>query len=183
MSTSSVAVGKIEIQMRKGQNLPSKGWALGKDGKPTTDAKEAFYDGKGLMPLGGEEINSGYKGYGLGMLVDILCGVMTGSKFGPHIRHWHHPTGVEANLGQFFIALDPQCFDPGFRDNLQGLMNYLRNLDPIEVDKPVLVPGDPEKLALKEVAKAGDAIFYTSNHIVTYRSLASKLNVKPMQHQ
>ena len=62
MSTSSVAVGKIEMQLRKGQDLPSKGWALGTDGQPTTDAKEAFYNGKGLMPLGGEEINSGYKG-------------------------------------------------------------------------------------------------------------------------
>ena len=47
MSTSSVAVGKIEMQLRKGEDLPSKGWALGKDGKPTQDAKEAFYEGKG----------------------------------------------------------------------------------------------------------------------------------------
>ena len=57
-----------------------EGWALGKDGKPTTDSKEAFFEGKGLMPLGGEEINSGYKGYGLGMLVELLCGLMSGSK-------------------------------------------------------------------------------------------------------
>ena len=46
MSTSSVAVGKIEIQLRKGEPLPSTGWALGSDSKPTTDAHDAFY-GKG----------------------------------------------------------------------------------------------------------------------------------------
>lgn len=54
MSTSAVAVGKIEIQMRKGEALPSEGWALGKDGGPTTDAHEAFYESRGLMPLGEE---------------------------------------------------------------------------------------------------------------------------------
>ena len=47
MSTSAVAVGKIEIQMRKKEPLPSLGWALGNDGKPTTDANEAFYNGSG----------------------------------------------------------------------------------------------------------------------------------------
>ena len=47
MSTSTVAVGKIEMQMRKKEPLPSLGWALGEDGRPTTDAKEAFYKGAG----------------------------------------------------------------------------------------------------------------------------------------
>ena len=47
MSTSAVALGKIEIQLRKNEPLPSLGWALGKDGLPTQDSKEAFYEGKG----------------------------------------------------------------------------------------------------------------------------------------
>ena len=49
MSTSSVALGKIEMQLRKGEPLPSLGWALGKDGLPTQDSKEAFYEGKGEL--------------------------------------------------------------------------------------------------------------------------------------
>ena len=73
----------------------------------------------GLMPLGGEEVNSGYKGYGLGMLVDILCGVMSGSNFGPNVRHWNDYEGQIANLGHFFVALDPECFAPGFGDRLE----------------------------------------------------------------
>lgn len=181
MSTSSVAVGKIEMQLRKGQALPSKGWALGTDGKPTTDANEAFYNGKGLMPLGGEEINSGYKGYGLGMLVDILCGIMSGSNNGPNIRHWNNYVGEVANLGHFFVAIDPDYFAPDFKDRLQDLMDHLRQLPPADPSKPVLVPGDPEEIAMKEVAQNG-GIFYTTDHIVTYRSLAEKLNVRPMQH-
>ena len=50
MSTSSVAVGKIEMQLRKGEPLPSTGWALGSDSKPTTDAHDAFYGTGGKRP-------------------------------------------------------------------------------------------------------------------------------------
>ena len=49
MSTSSVALGKIEMQVRKDEPLPSHSWALGKDGTPTTNAKEAFFEGKGIQ--------------------------------------------------------------------------------------------------------------------------------------
>ena len=97
---------------------------LGTDGKPTTDANEAFYNGKGLMPLGGEEINSGYKGYGLGMLVDILCGIMSGSNNGPNIRHWNNYVGEVANLGHFFVAIDPDYFAPDFKDRLQVIFFF-----------------------------------------------------------
>ena len=76
------------------------------------------------MPLGGEEINSGYKGYGLGMLVDILCGLMSGSNYGPHVRHWSNYIDQVANLGQFFVAIDPNCFAPGFSDRLQVNNNF-----------------------------------------------------------
>ena len=47
MSTSAVAMGKIEMQLRKKEPLPSADWALGSDGKPTRDPKEALYNTKG----------------------------------------------------------------------------------------------------------------------------------------
>lgn len=60
MAMTSVAMGKIEIQRRKNQPIP-KGWALDKDGNITTDANEACEAGK-LLPVGGFEVTSGYKG-------------------------------------------------------------------------------------------------------------------------
>uniref|UniRef100_A0A915KTG8 Malate dehydrogenase n=1 Tax=Romanomermis culicivorax TaxID=13658 RepID=A0A915KTG8_ROMCU len=42
----------------------------------------------GLLPLGGTEETGGYKGYGLGMLVEIFCGIMGGAHWGPHVRKW-----------------------------------------------------------------------------------------------
>lgn len=128
MATTAVAVGKIEFQRRKGEPLPS-GWAQGPDGKVTTDAEVGFQTGC-LMPLGGEEITSGYKGYGLGALVEILCGVSAGAKFGTQVRKWSlaGSEGVEANLGQVFIAVDPECFAPGFKGRMSELNDILRGL-------------------------------------------------------
>ncbi|KAA0200645.1 malate dehydrogenase [Fasciolopsis buskii] len=65
-------------------------------GKATSDPAVAIDQGA-LMPLGGEEHNSGYKGYGLGMVVEIFCGILADAAFGPHIRQWMN-TDREANL-------------------------------------------------------------------------------------
>jgi LDH2 family malate/lactate/ureidoglycolate dehydrogenase len=54
------------------------GWAQGPDGLPTTDAELAFKT-SALMPLGGEEKTSGYKGYGLALLVETFCGILAGT--------------------------------------------------------------------------------------------------------
>ena len=56
----------------------------------------------GLFPLGGDEESSGYKGYGLMFMVEILCGILSGSRFGPNIRTWQTSSG-EANLVRFEI--------------------------------------------------------------------------------
>ena len=72
------------------------------------------------MPLGGEEVNSGYKGYGLAMMADLFCGLLSGSKYAHHIRFWTDNTEV-ADLGQCFVAIDPECFAPGLGDRLKVL--------------------------------------------------------------
>jgi LDH2 family malate/lactate/ureidoglycolate dehydrogenase len=79
-ATTTVPKGKLEVYKRKG--LPLKdGWAIDGKGYPTNDPDEALRGA--LLPLGGFGTdNSGHKGYGLGLLVDILCGVLSGGKFG-----------------------------------------------------------------------------------------------------
>ena len=65
----------MEIQSRKNEPIP-EGWASDADGRMTTDASAGM---KGcLMPLGGAENTSGYKGYGLAAMVEIFCGVLAG---------------------------------------------------------------------------------------------------------
>nr|CAD7442095.1 unnamed protein product [Timema bartmani] len=78
MATTAVAVGKIEVQRRKKESIPEN-WALGPDGRVTTDTDVAFNTGC-LLPLGGVEQTSGYKGYGLGLLVETFCGMLGGEE-------------------------------------------------------------------------------------------------------
>ena len=60
-------------------------------------------------------------------------------------------------------------------------MDHLRAQEPADPNKPVLVPGDPERIAMEGVDQIG-AILYTKDHIIAYRNLAEKLNVTPMQY-
>lgn len=179
MATTAVAVGKIEIQRRKGAPVP-QGWAQGPDGNPTTDANVAFDTGC-LMPLGGTEINSGYKGYGLAAMVEIMCGISAGAQYGPHVRKWTHAGAEsEADLGQVFIAIDPGCFAPGFTDRMSDLNDHLRNMEPKEPEKPVLVAGDPEKIHEEKVEEE-KGIRYHPNQIETCTKLAQKLNIQSIR--
>lgn len=135
----------------------------------------------GLLPLGGGEINSGYKGYGLGMFVELITGLMSGSAVAHNVRDWR-TYDKEANLGHCFIAIDPEMFCPGLPTRLQELMDHLRQLEPVDSTKPVLVPGDPERISRQNVDfNQEGAILYTSNHIKTYKNLAENLGVMPMQ--
>jgi L-2-hydroxycarboxylate dehydrogenase (NAD+) len=79
-ATTTVPRGKLEVYQRKEKPL-NPGWAIDAEGLPTLDPDAAL---KGaLLPLGGHGVdNSGHKGYGLGLLVDILCGVLSGGAFG-----------------------------------------------------------------------------------------------------
>ncbi|KRG06078.1 uncharacterized oxidoreductase YjmC isoform X2 [Drosophila mojavensis] len=179
MATTAVAVGKIEIQMRKDAALPD-GWAQDPEGKVTNDAKLAFETGC-LCPLGGTELTSGYKGYGLGAMVDILTGVMSGARYATHVRKWTH-TGANsaADLGQVFIAVDPNSFAPQFEERMSDFNSILRSTKPTNPEKPVLLAGDKEQNNIKAVDQAG-GIQYLENQLKTCAALAERLKVQPLR--
>ncbi|XP_074653260.1 putative oxidoreductase YjmC [Tubulanus polymorphus] len=178
MATSTAALGKVEFCDRKNTDVPN-GWAVDSKGHQTNSPKEMLADG-GLMPLGGSEECGGYKGYGLGMMVEVFCGLLAGSQFGPNIRKWRS-THALANLGQCFVAINPAMFAPGFEDRMQSLIDHCRNLDMAEgEDKPVLVPGDPERQHIDKCDKQG-GIMYHPNLVQHMEGLAKRLGVSPMK--
>ncbi|KAH8415467.1 hypothetical protein KR222_000308, partial [Zaprionus bogoriensis] len=179
MATTAVAVGKIEIQRRKGAPLPD-GWAQDPEGNVTNDAELGFTTGC-LMPLGGSELTSGYKGYGLGAMVDILSGVMAGANYSTKVRKWTHAgANTAADLGQVFIAVDPNCFAPNFEEHMSDFNARLRGVKPTDPEKPVLLAGDKELNNIKEVDAAG-GIQYLENQLKTCAALAKKLKVPPLR--
>lgn len=176
MATTTVALGKIELAIRKEKDIP-EGWALGSDGKVTRDAEEAFKASL-LMPLGGSERNSGYKGYGLALMIEILCGILSGSQFGPNIRPWKTGDRV-ANLGQCFMAINPEVFASGSKERLSTLLKQLRDL-PVAGEEPVLIAGDPERHHMKKVDREG-GITYHPNQLKASEEFAKHMGVRPMK--
>ncbi|XP_013772479.1 uncharacterized protein LOC106457588 [Limulus polyphemus] len=177
MATCAVALGKIEMQDRKNESIP-EGWGMNSEGKITTDPKEVL-NGGSLLPLGGAEHTSGYKGYGLAIMVEVFCGLLAGATYGPNIRRWLDTSKI-ADLGQCFVAINPDVFAPGFQDRMSDLMEICRNQEPAEGESKILVPGDPEREHIAKCEAQG-GIRYHENQIKYIMNLAEKLGVKPPQ--
>lgn len=118
MATSTVPRGKLEVYHRQEKPLPS-GWATDERGVPTTDSGRVLDNflkraGGGLLPLGGAgEEFSGHKGYGMGLMVEILSAVLPGAAFLTAV----YPKDADgkplpANLGHFFGAWRLGAFRP-----------------------------------------------------------------------
>lgn len=131
------------------------------------------------MPLGGPEEQSGHKGTGLAILVEILCGVSAGSKFGPYIQRWIS-RDTPSNLGQCYIAVNPKCFAPGFEVRMSTLLDFIRKLPPIDHNKPVLIPGDWERVNMLKIKKNG-GIRYTHKELDNIIKMASMYGIQPIR--
>ncbi|CAB3407226.1 unnamed protein product [Caenorhabditis bovis] len=174
MASTTVAYGKIEVADRKGETWIPNAWGADSEGNETHDPK-AVLNGGGLQPLGGSEITGGYKGTGLCMMVEMLCGIMGGAAFGKNIRQWQ-TTSKNADLGQCFVAIDPECFAPGFSERLQQFVDETRNLKPIDPTRPIQCPGDPER-AHMAMCDFLDGIVYKKKQLVHLKELADRLEV------
>ena len=154
MATTTVARGKIRNAMVEGKPVPL-GWVSDSSGKPTTDAN--VHDTGGIQtPLGGLPELSSYKGYGLAMMVEMLCASLTGASLVTSEGHSRREPG-NMNLGHFFLAIDPTKFREAgaFEDTLDDLIEDLHATNPIDPAQPVLVAGDPENRTAAERMKSG----------------------------
>jgi LDH2 family malate/lactate/ureidoglycolate dehydrogenase len=137
MATTTVAMGKIMRAVHKQEPELPYGWALDNDGRPTTSTAEAL-DGF-LMPLGG------YKGYGLAMMVEILCSVLSGGLIGSEVgdsREGKGPIGYS----QCFLAIEVGRFMslPEFGRRMDHLIGLMKSAAPAEGYDEVMVAGEPE---------------------------------------
>jgi LDH2 family malate/lactate/ureidoglycolate dehydrogenase len=160
MATSAVAYGKIEMAHRAGRPIP-KGWAIDREGRATTDP-QAMMDGGALLPLGSERELGGHKGYGLGLMVEVLCAALSGANWGPFappfaISQVVPSQSVGKGIGHFFGALRIDAFrDPEeFKAQIDHVVRTLRATRPAPDTTGPLIPGDPERLAEKERSRDG----------------------------
>ncbi len=157
MATSTVPRGRIEVAARRGETL-QPGWAIGPDGSPAATPELALAGA--LQPLGGREETGGYKGYGLGLMVEVLTGVLAGAASSPNIVGLFSTEGA-SDLGQFFMAIDPGAIDErsALEARLEGLLDQLSRAPLIPgAPGPVLYPGQPEAEREKKQAREGIVI-------------------------
>ncbi len=108
-STTTVALGKITMARATGQSIP-EGWAVDADGKPTNDPAAAL--GGSLVSMGG------YKGWGLGLMAELLAAGMTGGVVSRDVKPLKAPEGPPHDLGQYYMLMDPGT-SPAFFDRLE----------------------------------------------------------------
>jgi LDH2 family malate/lactate/ureidoglycolate dehydrogenase len=147
MATTTAAAGKLELAIRLGKPVPT-GWALNEKAEPTTDPKVA-QRARRLLPLGGSRESGSHKGYGLGILVEILCGVLTGTV-----------TALNTNQeprGHFFGAINPAAFRPAaeFTADMDRLISELKSTPPVAGESRVYVAGEIEFETADERAERG----------------------------
>ncbi|MEM9968980.1 MAG: Ldh family oxidoreductase [Pseudomonadota bacterium] len=124
-STTTVALGKITMAKAAGEAIPA-GWALDADGRPTTDPEAAL---KGSLVSTG-----GYKGWGFGLMAEVLSAGLTGSLLSKDIQPLKAPEGAPHDLGQYYLLIDPA--------NAQGFFDRLRSLsDFVAQDPGARLPG------------------------------------------
>lgn len=108
LSVSTVARGKVVLAGKTGSPIPDD-WALDADGTATTDANAALAGS--MAPLGGR--TAGAKGAALGLMIELLCGGLTGSNFGYQGSSFFEPTGAPPSIGHLILVMDPKAFGGG----------------------------------------------------------------------
>ena len=139
----TLSLGLALVAAQKGEQIP-EGWALDRDGKPTTDPKEAIERGS-LFPIGG------VKGAMLALAFELVCAALTGSAIGPEADSFFSETGNKPRIGQAFLAIDPAA--------LAGTDRYLERVEAVVramlADEGVRLPGSKRFASEKKLRAQG----------------------------
>lgn len=148
MATSIVARGKILLANKNNEEIPI-GWAISKEGKPTTNAKEAL---EGLvLPM------AGYKGYGVAFLVETLSALFTGAAFGPNLGDLYNDFSKPQNTGHFFLVMKADLFQEIelFKERMDQMIQEVKSVSLMEDVERIYLPGEIELEKAAEREKYG----------------------------
>jgi LDH2 family malate/lactate/ureidoglycolate dehydrogenase len=149
MATSIVARGNIIAANKKGQPIP-EGWALTRDGLPTTDAAEAL--------RGTVQTMAGHKGYALALMVEVFSSVLSGAAIGSEIGSMYKDLDRAQNVGHFFCLFDVEAFLPRdrYNDRMDSLIERLKANTRQPGVEEIVIPG--ERSERKAEAARADGI-------------------------
>lgn len=178
-ATTVVPRGKLEVYAKKNVPIP-EGWAVDNLGQPSRDPKKIqacinTRDFGGILPLGGNrEINGGHKGYGFGLIVEIMTGILSGGITSDHVRE----VFSEDRCSHMFLAIDYGMFgDKRVIEN--KLSQYLETLraSPAVGNEPVMTHGQKEMINYRNNLEHG--IFLNAKTQQEIIAIAQQFNLNP----
>jgi len=140
-SASVVAKSEIMMHARRGEAIP-EGWALDREGQPTTDPDSAL---QGSMAPSG-----GYKGFGVGMIVEVFAAALSGATLGINASPFSGTAGGPPRTGQCFIAFAPGAFSgDAFAERIDALAGA------ISAQEGCRLPGERRRQARERIRSTG----------------------------
>jgi (2R)-3-sulfolactate dehydrogenase (NADP+) len=158
LSLSEVARGKVMVAAKAGKPIPL-GWALDRDGKPTTDAAAAL-DGS-MLPMGGT------KGAMLALVVELLATALTGAAMGFEASSFFVDEGNRPRIGQGFLVIDPGALggNPVYHARIETLVTAMLG------DPGIRLPGERRRALAASADAAG--VMLSDPLLAQLRSLAA----------
>ena len=156
-STTVVTRGKLELYNKMEKPLP-EGWALDKNGHASSDAKDVLTNivaknGGGIMPLGGNtELLGSHKGYGYGMLCEIMCSMFSQGTPSSRVN-----VGGKSGTCHGFMVIDPKVFgDPeAIKAHFSAFLQELRDTPKADGQTRIYTHGEKEAFAYKDRLENG----------------------------
>jgi uncharacterized oxidoreductase len=136
MTTSAVAEGKLRVAFQKGENVP-EGWIIDCQGRPTINPADYYATPPGaLLPLGGA---LGFKGFGLAAMLDVFCGILSGSG----VARDDLPKGCN---GVWMVVLDIDHLLPReeYARWIEKYVEYIKSAARVPGCGEILMPGEVE---------------------------------------
>jgi LDH2 family malate/lactate/ureidoglycolate dehydrogenase len=174
IATTAVAGNKLQQVLARGETTIPNGWMTDREGRPTRDTLAAT---QGFLQWAG-----GHKGYGLGLLVETLAGVLADAPFGT-AEHTRSPVSGRGRLakGGTFVAIDPSVLLPEgvFAERMEALLAEVRSSVPAAGVDRVMAPGDLERELRDEQLRQGICLELST--VEQLSSLAVDLGVRTLQ--
>lgn len=171
MATGVVAGGKLELAARNKTTIP-EGWAVDMEGNPVTEVDKAT---GGILPLGGTPQLGAYKGFGLTVLVDILCSTLSGGLTVPEMGNVPRGMGKSTH---FFGALLINGFMPAeeFKERMDAMIRAHHELPKAPGVDKIYLAGEVEKET--EQKRRSQGIPLHPAVVDSLRELAQELNIE-----
>ncbi|TKV70558.1 Ldh family oxidoreductase [Rhizobium sp. AU243] len=172
MAMTVIARGKIRLAAQHGLPI-AEGLALDGDGAPTTDAKKAF---EGVcLPFGG------VKGSALSMLMDLMCGALTGANYGGQVKSLYFDHSEPQNVGHMMIAIRPNLFMPGddFAARMDDFVQRAKACPKAQNFDEILMPGEPEERTTSKRSISGVPI--TAHVLAELKHESDQLGIRAIK--